>query len=288
MKCCRIAEDFNVKNPKVGVIYIEFSHEESEHIHEGIEVVYIIGGRGTHVINDKKIKAKRGTLIILNKESVHSFYNIEPMKYYNVMFDPSFLNSSLTKDDTISELFKVYGAETDQECIAINLEDEKIAEMEKVFFDMFMEGSQKNIGYLNIIQSKLQEVIITIIRNNVLKEEEITKNIVFEEAVDYITEHCCENLRLEEVAEMFGYESTYFSRILKRDFGFGFKQLVVRKKLDKAMREIWGGEDTIEEIIQKYGFTNKTYFYTTFEKIYGEKPKLIMDYGKLIRDNNKK
>ena len=32
MKRCGIATDFNVKNPKVGVVYIEFSHEEAEQL----------------------------------------------------------------------------------------------------------------------------------------------------------------------------------------------------------------------------------------------------------------
>ena len=91
---------------------------------------------------------------------------------------------------------------------------------------------------------------------------------------------------------MLRYVSTHFSRVLKKKFGFGFKQLVVKKKLDKAMFYIWEGKDSIDDIILKCGFSNKTYFYEVFEKHYGTKPKYVKEYsknyGQYVRMNIKK
>ena len=282
-----------IENNQVNIAFIEYAHEQDKHIHEGIEIVYIVDGRGEHIVNDTRIKVKRGSLIIMNKDCVHSFTNIEHLKYYNLMFDPSYISDKLKKEDSISDVFNLFGIETNKEFLCVDFENEKINETEKLFYKIFNEGINKDLGYLNIIRAVLEQLLILIFRNYSLDaEKKVENNDVFDDAFRYISEHCCENIKLEEVAELFGYESTHFSRVLKKKFGFGFKQLVVKKKLDRAMVYIWEGRENIDDIILKCGFSNKTYFYEVFEKHYGTKSKYVKEYGKnygqYVRMNIKK
>ena len=285
-----IKNDFNMRNEQIGIVFIEYAHEQNKHVHEGVEIVYIVEGKNEHTINNERVKAQKGSLILLNKDCVHSFTNLEATKYYNVMFLPSFLSPSLDKSDTISDIFKAYGSETKKDFIALHFQDEQIEYIQGLFSSMFNESVLKDVGYLNFVQAKLNELIITIVRaaakenstNYAIKKGK--RYALLDSVMDYITDHCCETLYLEDVATLFGYESTHFSRILKQEVGLSFKQLVIRKRLDKALTEIWCNKGTIEEIIPKYNFTNKTYFYKVFKTHYGTNPKNIMDLSKMITD----
>ena len=152
---------------------------------------------------------------------------------------------------------------------------------------MLQEGINKDFCYMDMVHKKFGELMILILRNcskGIEKEQQEKKYDIFDEVFEYIFENCCENPKLEDVAAHFGYEPVHFSKVIKKKFGFSFKPLVIKCKLDKAMRYIWTGKGTIDEIISMCGFSNKTYFYEVFEKYYGTKPKDIMNYGKNYKE----
>lgn len=279
---------FNLlENEQIDLKFIEYAHEQEKHTHVAVEIVYVVEGSGEHIIDGKKIKAKRGTLIILDRDCVHSFINIEPMKYYNIMFMPSYLSDKLKSEDNISNLFEVYNVKTERKFFSINFEQDKIKDIEKIFFEMMQEGINKDLCYMDMVHKKFGELMIHILRNcsfNNEEERQEHKNDVFDNVFEYIFEHCCENPKLEDVADYFGYESVHFSKEIKKRFGCSYKPLVIKCKLDKAMTYIWTGQGTIDEILLKCGFSNKTYFYEVFEKYYGTKPKHIMKYSKNYKE----
>lgn len=269
-------------NKEFGIVYVDFSHVQEKHIHDGIEIVYIVEGNGVHYIDGERIETKKGTLLIINPDSVHSFVNIEQMKYFNLMFKTSFLHKELADKNTIEELFDYYNVKTDKNFIVLNFFDEDDEKKtEKVFNAIFSECINKKIRYMDVVHGKFEELVIKIIRKYITEnKDDIKDKTVFDEALEYITENCCNKLSLDEVSEMFGYESTHFSRMLKKNFGYGFKQLIIKGRLNAAVAELWGSEETIENVLIKYGFTNKTHFYKSFEKYYGVKPKNMVEYGK--------
>ena len=264
---------------EIGVGYIEYAVEQERHIHEGIEIVYIAGGKGMHIIDDMKFKVQRGTLIMMDRACVHSFVNVEPLKYYVLMFQPSFLSEKLKKEDNIREVLKLYDIKTEQKFFCIDFNDNEFYHVKKIFEGMIYEKEAKSLYYANSIHGKFEDLMASIVREYVLekdKRKEGVKCDVFDDALEYITEHCCDDLILEDVAKKFGYKSTHFSRMLKKKFGFSFKQLVVKRKIDKVIELVWEDDDTISNIIFKCGFTNLTYFYEMFKKYYNTTPNLIV------------
>ena len=280
MKNYTINSDSLLNNKNIDFKFVEFSCDEQVHSHKGIEIVYVVAGLGEHVVDDNRIRMKKGSLLIMNNDCKHRFENIDPMKYYNLLLNPKFLSEKFNKGDSLDTLFKFYGFDISEKFIHINLDaSNEIKKVEGLFFDIMEEEIREEIGFTNFIQIRVAEIINIIARKyNERGSLNEKVSLVFNEAMDYIKSNCCRELELEDIAAKFGYDPVYFSRKLKKHFGFSFKQLVIKKRLDRVLYYLWLDNNSIDDIMYKCGFTNKSYFYKLFEKQFGVKPKFVKEY----------
>ena len=82
---------------------------------------------------------------------------------------------------------------------------------------------------------------------------------------------------LSRAADDFGYNKTYFSRIVKNSTGTSFTQLVKILKLQYAAGLLADSNMPISDIIIDCGYEDQTYFYRAFKGKYGSTP---ADYRK--------
>ena len=280
MKDYSVNPDSLLKNDDIDFKFIEFSCDEQKHTHKGIEIVYVLDGMGEHVIDDNRIRMQNGSLLIMNNDCKHSFENIEPTKYYNLLFNPGFISDKLNKNNNLETLFKCCGFDISEKFIHINANsDEEISKLENLFFDILKEGIEQKQGYINFVKIRVAELINIIGRK--YNEQGImdeTVDSLFNAAMEYINLNCCGELELEAVAAKFGYDPVYFSRMPKKHFGFSFKQLVIKKRFGRVLYYLWAEDSPIDDIIYKCGFTNKSHFYKLFETQFGVKPKYVREY----------
>lgn len=274
-------EDEYMKHDDVDVRYIEYSCDEPRHSHDAIELAYIVSGNGEHIVDNKTLRAQRGLLIMIDYNCVHSFRIWKNMKYYNLLIKASFLSDELNKEAGLAELMKKhYGYDFKEGFIYTQFDDSNSAQyIEDLFFNTLCEGLQKKKRYAELMRCHVDEIVNLMLRN-VGDRENIIIDPLLAEAVGYISDNCNSGLKLEEVAKKFNYNPKYFSSKLKEYCGLSFKQLILSKRLSNVISDLWKTENTIDDIIWKWGFTNKTYFYELFEKNYGVKPKFVREYRK--------
>lgn len=75
-----------------------------------------------------------------------------------------------------------------------------------------------------------------------------------------------ENLTLHQLAQHFSYSDRQMTRLLVQSTGQNFTQLIQRLKLEKARILLAHSNLSIQEIINRCGYTNPTYFYRLFAK----------------------
>jgi two-component system response regulator YesN len=93
-------------------------------------------------------------------------------------------------------------------------------------------------------------------------------------ALQYIEDHYNEKVTLEDVADISGFNPTYFSVLFKKETGRNFSAALLEKRMDKAKEFLRTSRDTIECVSEKTGFTDTRYFSETFTKMVGMKPSL--------------
>ncbi|MEK0312406.1 helix-turn-helix domain-containing protein [Cohnella sp. 56] len=91
-------------------------------------------------------------------------------------------------------------------------------------------------------------------------------------AQQYVSHNIGSKITLEEVADMLHINSSYFSRLFKRETGYNFIQYVTTAKMERAKELLARSNMSVEEVAARLGYENKSYFAKLFKKHIGGTP----------------
>ena len=100
----------------------------------------------------------------------------------------------------------------------------------------------------------------------------------------YMREHYTEDLKLSDMAALFGYSDAYLSRMFKKYAKINFKAYLQEIRMSYAYRELSNTEKTISQIALDNGFANSRAFSGEFQKKYGILPS---DFRQKLADNKR-
>lgn len=102
-------------------------------------------------------------------------------------------------------------------------------------------------------------------------------------AQKYVIQHVTEKLTLEEMAGYLNLNSSYFSRLFKRETNQNFIEYVNMVKLQKAKQLLQQSNKTVEEISDYLGYANKSYFIKLFKREIGMTPSEFTSWSSFER-----
>lgn len=266
-----------------------YSHDESEHMHDYIELVYIFSGSGIHYIDDRPYHLSRGCLLFIDLGQVHKYTVIDNMSYVNFKIRPEYLFESLNGKNSVNDIFSLNQfkniPDTDSYQMA-RFEGHMCLRTEQLIFSVLEENLNKSPGYETIIKNSIINLLIQS-KRNIVKEDKMPHNVCvipdkLQNAVKFIDSHCGEKITLKSVSELCNYSSVYFSKLLKKHFGYGFSEYLMKRRINKAMNYLIETDIPINEISVMSGFSNKTHFYRIFQKHIGVKPSFIRTYENCV------
>lgn len=77
---------------------------------------------------------------------------------------------------------------------------------------------------------------------------------------------------LVELAKSLSYSPEYLSRWIKQNYGYTFKELILKERLNLARKLIITTKMSIAQIISSIGYENQSYFYKIFRQRFGKTP----------------
>lgn len=92
-------------------------------------------------------------------------------------------------------------------------------------------------------------------------------------AVSFVDEHFQENITLSVLAERFHVESSYFSRMFRKETGENLMLYICRKRMQKAVEYMNETDKSLTEIAFMVGYDDYTYFNKVFRKMMGQSPR---------------
>ena len=271
-----------MKSNLIELAYVEFAHDDKVHMHDAIELVYIVSGNGEHIVDGRKEKVSGGSLILINHGQTHSFNVIGSMDYFNMLLKPEFISKELMGCNDFRDILTYFNYESEMNFENIYFENEERERIESLLLTILKDGIEHGYAYLKCVRANV-ELLIHLIVRRIMKEKKRNtdkENEIINEAIRYICENCAEALNVADVSKKFNYSQDYFSYLLKLETGLRFKQFLVEKRMQKAMglllskRKIY----TIEDIMKECGYSNKTFFYKTFKSHFGVVPKVVKKY----------
>ncbi len=94
---------------------------------------------------------------------------------------------------------------------------------------------------------------------------------VMKRMTDFIERHHSENLKLETLAELFSYNSSYLGKLFKSHTGEHFNTYLDQVRIDHAIKLLQDGWK-VHQVSERVGYANVDYFHSKFKKYKGVSP----------------
>ena len=248
------------------------------HKHNYIEIIYVCTGEITHDIDGKTLTMQEGDMLFMNQHIEHSvkraemndiginfivlpeFFDIplKMMNKHNVLAD--FLIGTFRQNNPVPQylLFQL----KDQKPIS-NL-------MENMISSLICESEQEDV----INQYSMRFVFLYLINHLDMLADASSQgyeDIVIQAILRYI-DFQYRTASLNDIAKDFNRSLSSISQLIKKNTGFTFMELLMRKRCQKAVMFLLETELSVEEIITNIGYENQSHFYRQFKKRYGMTP----------------
>lgn len=99
-----------------------------------------------------------------------------------------------------------------------------------------------------------------------------SSNSVMDDIIHYIEHNYMDNIKLETIAPLFGYNSSYLGKIFNKKVGMGFNMYVDLVRINQSKKLLSQTDLRVYEISEKVGYRNVDYFHTQFKKYVRQSP----------------
>lgn len=244
-------------------VYENHSHITAPHIHNELEIIYVIEGKTRATVGNENFEVRKGELIFVNPLEVHTFIPVDPEEYCHkcVCFDLSLiadkkLSSDLLNgdtallhhinDDVLSDLFlKLYHTAT--------------ADKESILFDV---TALVSMIFSRIVNKKFFGQ----------KEQNSKKSEFCKKVTGYIRENYSRDISSKDVAESLFYTQSYFCRNFRENFNVSFSEYLNMHRILVAKNLLSDKGKKVSEIALICGFSSSEYFTRVFKKSIGLTP----------------
>lgn len=106
-----------------------------------------------------------------------------------------------------------------------------------------------------------------------------SKDTVIKQMIDFIKRNPGDHLKLEVLAEVFNYNSSYLGKLFKNYTGESFNVFLDKVRMEKAKSLLEEGLK-VHQVSDQIGYANVDYFHTKFKKYMGISPSAYRDQHK--------
>ena len=266
--------EFDLDNEYL-INFVDLDVQENEHTHGFIEFVYTLGGKGKHVVDGEEYLVRSGDMLLINRNSKHTVIPIENLRYVDIMLKPEYVDGALKGANNVFSLlrlkdFSELTNSVNQDKLLTHFDGEERNKIEFVLDWTREEQSNLSPARDLVIHSALSMLLSLIFRK--MAEKQSLRLTINEGLLDFIKQNCCSGLSISDVATKCGYTPEHFSRIFKKYTGKTPISYLNDCKISTAKKLLSSSDLSIELIMQKCGFTNRTLFFKRFLKSVGCTP----------------
>ena len=90
--------------------------------------------------------------------------------------------------------------------------------------------------------------------------------------ITFISEHYCEKIYVEKLADMINVSGDYFTKMFKDSIGKTPIEYINGLRVNRAMELLYKTDESMAEIADEIGFCNPNYFHKTFKQYMDQSP----------------
>lgn len=113
-----------------------------------------------------------------------------------------------------------------------------------------------------------------------------SRNSVLDDVLYYIDHNYQNNIKLETIAPLFGYNSAYLGKIFSKTVGENFNSYVDHMRIEHSKELLLNKGLKVYEIAERVGYRNVDYFHKKFRKYVGLSPAEFRKQNSIIDDGS--
>lgn len=250
------------------------THEEKEHFHDHIELIYVVSSELKAIINKEEYNLSAGDLLVVIPGDVHSFKISENSKIISIEASSNFLFSQILTNTDLHYSMP-YMLSKIEDARLIKSEVIETSTLPEDIFLTLEEYSRKDNFYKLAIRAHLTNVALFIFRRwDALKisskniQTDKDKNGInrLSEVLKSIDENYMKDISVAEMAKIAGMSYSFFSRFFKATMKLTFSEYLNSIRIQEAEKLLIESNLSIAEIGEAVGFSNTSYFIAQFKK----------------------
>lgn len=99
-----------------------------------------------------------------------------------------------------------------------------------------------------------------------------SRDTILDDILFYIDHNFKNNVKLETIAPLFGYNSAYLGKIFTKTVGESFNSYVDHRRIEHSKELLLENKLKVYEVAEQVGYKNVDYFHKKFKKYVGESP----------------
>lgn len=249
----------------IRIWYSDIPWRYETHDHSAVEVVLTLEGMVTYTIEDKIYQVRKGEILIVPPDTLHSLTMGEESSRYLFLFEPDAIMTMRDIKSMAMYFNKPFhlrdGSDAHVQIRELLLRTRDAYEKHDLMWNTVCYSSILRI-YATLGQRYLSGILPRNEENVRSMDSEVITAVM-----TYINNHYREELSLEDVARFAGFSRYYFSRSFKRQTGYSFKDYLCQKRLQVAMDLLIRTNRSMRDVAIESGFGSVA----TFNRVFREK-----------------
>jgi len=238
------------------------NHVFGPYIRKDYVIHFIKDGKGSYLWKNKKYELKKGQafLIYPEEETIYQADKNNPWTYMWIGFHgyraEEFLsNMGFSRSQPVIELSNM----------------EQIEE----YMDQILSANKLTcVNELRRLSKTLELFAFVMEEHPKMDEKKVTYpgELYVRYALEYMMNHYCEKMKIDDLADIIGISRSYFTGIFKKEVKMSPQEYLMNLRLEKAASLLHSSDESIQFVAQKVGYEDSLSFSKVFKQKYGMSP----------------
>lgn len=248
------------------------------HRHNYVEVIYVCLGQVVNIIGGREVTVKQGEILFLNQFTRHEILpSGENDLAVNFIILPEFLDVAsdmIGKDNVLADFLVNILRQNQEKGEYLHFKVAEVIQIQNLMENMIislLKDDQNNL----INQTTMGLVFMHLVQSAQYIEMRVPNhydNLIAMSTLSYIEQNY-RTATLTELSEMLHLPLHALSKMIKVQTGYNFTELLVRKRLNKAIQLLCETDLPVSDVIAAVGYENNSYFHRMFRERYGMTPR---------------
>lgn len=241
-----------------------------------MQIVEVVSGVVEIRIGTELLVAQAGDFAYIPPKMVHSIYSISgTASIRGIVFETSILHENMQNFD--ADVFYMFDVQSKNRISLFSKGHPVYPTLSHYMHESYEEFIAKDVCYKLPIRANIYLMMTALLRYYSSTKDDsdyaIYHNVMrLAPVITFISEHFCEKIYVEKLADMIGVSPDYFTKMFKDSIGKTPIEYINALRINRAMELLFKTKNSMAEISDEIGFCNSNYFHKIFKQYMDQSP----------------